>query len=610
MIGEKPETRLAMTYEQLRRREYELITELLDLLPKIDGLDEEQIAQVRDALFHADHPYLMVFVGPFSSGKSSVINALLGDKDLLPVGPTPTTDRITMLRWGETEQRVRTGDMDTVFHPSPLLQKVSFVDTPGLESIFQKHEEITRKFLHRSDAVLLVMLVTQAMTARNLEYLKMLHEYDKTVIIVLNQTDLLTPEEVEAVKTYVLDQSQALVGYRPPIWTISARRGIEALREDGTLDETLWEQSGLEQIESFVDEQLHDVARLRQKLQTPLQIVQRVHHEALRLVRDNQSALDQYAGIAQNVQQQLVAYQREQERTLREIAAEVEVKFAQTGERGAAAIREMFKLSNALRIVLRGFAELIGIAGLLRRGRASLYARSAFEAHEVLQPIDELPDVTGKLGPRLEGKDIQDVDDLVKYAQREIAALPPAIQGKVIGRVQAPLQYDRSALQKVRPQLEAIAEEARAVEIGRIESAVRNTLLYIGFWEALIIALIAFVIAANPATLEQPLLTVGLVVLLVILGGLGMLLLPVRGRILAAAFANRMTKLGSRYSEEMRRAASEQIEYGMRLRRDAVSPLTRLIEAQMQTQSEQLAGLQAVQTALIRIESELSKLRT
>src|SRR5690606_9162488 len=170
--------RLATEYETLRRREYELITDLLEVLPGVDNLPDEQLAQMRDALFHADNPYLMVFVGPFSSGKSSIINALMGKSDLMPVGVTPTTDHISILRWGEEPDRITSGtEVESVFYPSPLLQKVSFVDTPGLESVFQKHEETTRNFLHRADVVFLVMLATQAMTARNLEYLQRLKEY-------------------------------------------------------------------------------------------------------------------------------------------------------------------------------------------------------------------------------------------------------------------------------------------------------------------------------------------------------------------------------------------------------------------------------------------------
>ena len=40
-----------------------------------------------------------MIAGEFNSGKSSFINALLGDK-VVAEGVTPTTDRITLLRYG------------------------------------------------------------------------------------------------------------------------------------------------------------------------------------------------------------------------------------------------------------------------------------------------------------------------------------------------------------------------------------------------------------------------------------------------------------------------------------------------------------------------------
>ena len=287
-------TKLATEYETLRRREHELITDLLDIVPKIDGLGEERVSQMRDALFHADHPYLIVLMGPYNAGKSSIINALLGTPDLLPVGPTPTTDRITILRYGEQASRTRSGDVDTVFHPSPLLQKVSFVDTPGLESIFREHEEITRRFLHRSDTVMLVMMATQAMTQHNLEYIHTLKEYGKQVILILNQVDLLTPEERETVRQYVADQARIELGKNPEVWLMSSRDALDARHADGTVDEEKWAASGIKQIGNYIDTQLSDVHRLRQKLQTPLNIAQNVHGAALTAVRGSQSTLDQY----------------------------------------------------------------------------------------------------------------------------------------------------------------------------------------------------------------------------------------------------------------------------------------------------------------------------
>ncbi len=602
------DSKLAVAYEKVRRREYEVISKLLEIIPKVDGLGDERLNQMRDALFHADHPFLLVFVGSFSSGKSSLINALLGKSTVLPVGVTPTTDRITMLRYGEEEQTMRTGDVNTVFYPSPILQKVSFVDTPGLESIFQNHEEQTRRFLHRSDAVLLVMLATQAMTARNLEYLKMLKDYGKTVIIILNQVDLLTLEEVETVKQYVADQSRDLLGYRAEIWSMSAKQGLEAYQADGVVDETAWRASGMNQLEAYLDRQLHDVARLKQKLQTPLQIAHSVHQTALDAVRNNQSALDHYQGIRQNVEQQLTVYQNDQNRAVREITDQVMSKFGETVMRGGEAISDIFQISQAFKSVLRGFTELVGLAGIFRRADQPSFVRLAFERRKVFEPLNELPMIVEKLAPRLEGKDIQDIEDLTKYGRKEIESLPENIRTKVIGTLQIPTQYDRSVMQKIRPELDTIENDTRQVETVRLENSVRNALIYLATWELLLVILGIFILAWNPATPEQPLLPLFLIIILIGVGLLGLLILPLRGRMLEAQYSNRIYKLQTQYIDTLTKAADKQVGYGMQLRRDAIAPLTRLVEAQTQIQTEQLVGLQSAQHEMTEIEKELAAL--
>ncbi|MDZ4766880.1 MAG: dynamin family protein [Chloroflexota bacterium] len=581
---------------------------MLEVLPKIDGLAEDRVSQVRDALFHADNPYLIVFVGPFSSGKSSLINALLGEYDVLPTGITPTTDRITMLRWGEQLQRVRSGDLDTIFYPSPLLQKVSFVDTPGLESIFQTHEDTTRKFLHRSDTVLLVMLATQAMTQSNVDYLKILQEYGKTVIVLLNQVDLLSPEELATVKQYIEEQARDRLGDRFQVWAMSAKRGMAARTADGALDKGLWEQSGLHLIEAYVDEQLGDVARLRQKLQTPLQIAQNVHSSALTVVNGNQRALDQYQSIAGNIDEQLSTTKREQERSVRDIVNEVEAKFSEAAHLGGESIQSLFQLSGALRSLYRGLMELFGLSGLARRAGGTSYTRAEFDRRKAFDPIRVLPNVVDKVGPRLEGRDIQDIDDLVKYAKREIGALPDNIRTKVIGSVQAPLSYDRAALKKPRAAMDEIAEQAMILETDKLERAVRNAVLYLAGWVVFLLILGVFVLAWNPSTPDAPALPFVIVVFLLILAVIGMLFLPLRGRMLRNAYVQRVDGLKARYVEALQKAADEQVEYGMRLRRETVAPLTRLIDAQTRIQTDQLAQLQAAQQDIMKIESDLAAL--
>ena len=608
MTVDTQETRLATRYEKIRRREYEVINKLLELLPKIDTLDEGQITQVRDALFHADHPFLMVFVGPFSSGKSSLINALLGEGGLLPVGPVPTTDRIHILRWGDEPQRMSSGgEVETVFHPSPLLEKVSFVDTPGLESIFQKHEETTRSFLHRSDVVLLVMLATQAMTSRNLEYLQQLRQYGKKVIIVINQADLLSDDEVETLREYVINQSEDRLAATPEVWMMSAKQGLEA-RKSEEFDEALWNDSGLWHLEAYIDEQLGDIERMRQKLQTPLQIVQNTHSIALEAVKGNQKVLDQYQSIADNVQQQLDAYKREQLEIVRELNSGIEEKFTDSRDRAKEAIQDIFQLSRAIGSVGRGFADLTGIARLFRRGSKASYTRLAFERHKVFEPISQLPDVSDKLGPRLEGKDLQDIDDLVRYTNNEIKALPETIRGKVIGNVQPPAKYDRTVLHGLRDNLEQIEARAREVETQKMDQNLRNVLFILAIWEVLVLAVLALIVFGGALNFNEPSAFI-VVIFILAFGLIGLLALPLAGRILETSYVNRLLKVQADYIDTLTKAADRQIEYGMRLRRDIVAPLTRLVETQTQLQTDQLNNLQAIEQELVEIESELTRMR-
>ncbi len=597
------ETKLATEYETIRRREHELITGLLDILPKVDNLGEERLGHMRDALFHADHPFLIVLVGPFNSGKSSIINALLGEPELLPIGPVPTTDKITILRWGEQTQRLSGGDAaDTLLYPAPLLQKVSLVDTPGLESIFQKHEQITRQFLHRADVVLVVMLATQAMSASNLGYIQQLKEYGKKVILVINQADLLSPEEVETVHDYVVDQSQSRLGFKPDVWLVSAKQG-QAARHDGELDKAAWKASGLSRIEEYLDDQLNDVARLRQKLQTPLQIAKNVNQAALSAVLTNQSALDQYQGITANIELQLAAQKRDQDKAVRDINTELTEHFESIAKRGSEAIQDIFRFNNAFRSLWGGILELIGLSRVLRRGGS--YTNVAFEQHKAFDPVRELPVIADKLPPRLEGKDIQDIDDLVTYARKEIEALPTSISGKVIGNVQAPIKYDRGALHEVRPILESIEDEARQNETGRLEQTLRNSMLYLAVFEILLV-IFGIVTLGVPSNDSQS--KILLLLFLIGLGVLALLYMPLRGRFLQTAFTNRILKLRGRYIEALSKAADKQIDYGMRLRQDAIQPLTRLITAQTQIQTEQLAKLQNADQEMVSIETALMKM--
>lgn len=601
-----PAAKLAARFEELRSREHDLIARLLDTLPRIDGLDPELISQTRDALFHADTPFLLVLMGPFSSGKSSLINALLGMPDLLPTGVTPTTDRITILRYGDEVQRVEAGETANLLAPAPLLRTVSLVDTPGLESVFRTHEEQTRKFLHRSDAVLLVMLATQAMTAHMADYLAKLKSYGKQVIIVLNQSDLIDEADLPALKAYVAEKSRDVLGTTPEIWLTSARQALEAEAGEER-DEALWEQSGLDQFARFVDIQLSDADRLRQKLTTPLRIVQHVLSAASATVSGHQQSLDQYQQITENVERQLAVMKADQDKVVRETAAAATGRFSETGERGRMAIRAATAFRRTPGATMRGLGEMVGLAGRNRR-QPKVVADSMAE-HKAFEPLDQLPAVIDPLGPKLEGKDVQDVEALVAYARREVESLPADIRGRLIGELRAPAKYDRTPLLTLPAPLDAIEEGARRDPLQAAETALSAARVYLAGWEVIVLAFLLAFLLARPESPEQPALWVILALIAVAAGLIGLAVYVLRGRQVAGAYAEALNRAGNQYGAAVAKAGEQQVAYGVEMRRDVTAPLLRLVSAQLSALREQMGIIKEASETTVALAGDIAALK-
>ena len=109
MLGERQEALLGQERELLSRLRKTLAT-FSDTLPgDLRTLDE--------ALVHLDELFLLVIAGEFNSGKSSFINALIGE-NVLAEGVTPTTDRINMLRYGDqASERRATSSCSSAHYP-------------------------------------------------------------------------------------------------------------------------------------------------------------------------------------------------------------------------------------------------------------------------------------------------------------------------------------------------------------------------------------------------------------------------------------------------------------------------------------------------------------
>lgn len=173
-----------------------------------------------------DNTLKVLFLGRFSSGKSTVLNALIG-QDFLPAKSVPTTAIIGEIEYSETPEVLlfpkdnsapfnvditRLGEYITIDHdanantskhPNPykkILVKyplqackngIVFIDSPGLDDP-TCHDTITKEYLPNTDAIVYCMNSCQAFgKADKFEIERLIALGYKSIIFVLTHFDVL-----------------------------------------------------------------------------------------------------------------------------------------------------------------------------------------------------------------------------------------------------------------------------------------------------------------------------------------------------------------------------------------------------------------------------------
>jgi small GTP-binding protein len=302
-------------WQGLAERERALLERLIEFLGSFGAPPEDPVL-IRQKLADVEELFLLVIVGEFNSGKSAFINALLG-ADISEEGVTPTTDRITVLRYSEepTERERREGIVEKG-HPSELLREVAIVDTPGTNAIIRHHEELSRGFVPRSDLVLFVTSVDRPFTESEREYLELIRDWGKKILLVLNKVDLLRGEEKrEEVRTFVEEGVRSALGLKPPIFFVSAylARKAKAIGP-GLESEALLQASGFEALERYVADLLDEEGRVRLKLESPLGVVEELVRRYGLAVDERMALLEDDFKMSENVEAQLELYKEDMKR--------------------------------------------------------------------------------------------------------------------------------------------------------------------------------------------------------------------------------------------------------------------------------------------------------
>lgn len=211
------------------------------LLARIPKLEEER--------------FVLVVLGEFNHGKSTFVNALLG-APVLPAGITPTTATINHLVYAEkpyakavlTDDSVRAVDpkalaewvtiesqkSEKVRHvevgwPAEILKdRVTLVDTPGVNDINEARAEITYNYVPRADAVLFLLDGAQVLKQSERSFLeqRILRRSRDKLLFVIGKADLLSPEEREETLRYCRTNLSPVMGGEPSLFLVSAKQAL------------------------------------------------------------------------------------------------------------------------------------------------------------------------------------------------------------------------------------------------------------------------------------------------------------------------------------------------------------------------------------------------
>ncbi|MFN0036887.1 MAG: dynamin family protein, partial [Saprospiraceae bacterium] len=206
-----------------------------DLVKDLQQLSQEVghrdlAATVGELRNRMSEPFMFVIVGEVKAGKSSFVNALLESKrEICAVAPQPMTDTIQQILYGEREETVTVNPyLKKIFLPVEILRDIAVVDTPGTNSIVERHQDITENFIPASDLVIFVFEAKNPYRQSAWDFFDFIHsEWHKKIIFVLQQKDLLSEADLMVNERGLYDFAVKKGMAEPSIFATSAKAELE-----------------------------------------------------------------------------------------------------------------------------------------------------------------------------------------------------------------------------------------------------------------------------------------------------------------------------------------------------------------------------------------------
>jgi GTP-binding protein EngB required for normal cell division len=266
----------------------------------------------------------VAFVGQYSAGKSTIISAMTGRRDIR-IDADIATDKTTNYDWNG----------------------IKLIDTPGLFTDRQDHDEITYEAINKSDLLVfcLTYMLFDSLTAENFKKLAYEKGYRWKMMLVINKMSDEAGEEEQKIANYRTSLAEALKPYSLdefPICFIDAKDYCEGIDgKDDFLTEISRFPTFIDALNQFV-ERRGSLARF----DTPVRIALSCVDEAQLSFSRNSSEDSTFFEVLTRLSR-TVRKERDRLRTkVKNIALEMSSGVASEGNTLAAAVGSEQKFEN------------------------------------------------------------------------------------------------------------------------------------------------------------------------------------------------------------------------------------------------------------------------